>query len=137
MRIDPAQGIGVPTLRAARMEEKIMKVPESEAVVTLGQSKRIFATSDDLEKDLAIHEQREKPRTVEFTGLGAGMMEEAKNHLLDGSEGSLYDVYIPMGLTAENVAERCKVSREAQDEWALISQTRAVDAALRARLAVR
>jgi acetyl-CoA C-acetyltransferase len=25
--------------------------------------------------------------------------------LLDGSEGSLYDVYIPMGLTAENVAE--------------------------------
>jgi len=33
-----------------------------------------------------------------------------------------------MGLTAENVAERCKVSREAQDEWALISQTRAVEA---------
>jgi acetyl-CoA C-acetyltransferase len=33
-----------------------------------------------------------------------------------------------MGMTAENVAERCKVSREAQDEWALISQTRAVGA---------
>ena len=33
-----------------------------------------------------------------------------------------------MGMTAENVAERCKVSREAQDEWALISQTRAVEA---------
>jgi acetyl-CoA C-acetyltransferase len=65
---------------------------------------------------------------VSRAGLGAGMMEEAKNHLLDGSEGSMYDVYIPMGLTAENVAERCKVSREAQDEWALISQTRAVDA---------
>jgi acetyl-CoA C-acetyltransferase len=65
---------------------------------------------------------------VSRAGLGAGMMEEAKNHKLDGSEGSLYDVYIPMGLTAENVAERCKVSREAQDEWALISQTRAVDA---------
>jgi acetyl-CoA C-acetyltransferase len=64
---------------------------------------------------------------VSRAGLGAGMMEEAKNRLLDGSEGSLYDVYIPMGLTAENVAERCKVSREAQDEWALISQTRAVD----------
>jgi acetyl-CoA C-acetyltransferase len=56
------------------------------------------------------------------------MMEETKNPLLDGSEGSLYDVYIPMGLTAENVAERCHVSREAQDEWALISQTRAVAA---------
>jgi acetyl-CoA C-acetyltransferase len=31
-------------------------------------------------------------------------------------------------MTAENVAERCKVSREAQDEWAVISQNRAVDA---------
>ena len=45
---------------------------------------------------------------------------------LDGSEGSLYNVYIPMGLTAENVAEEKKVSREAQDEWAVISQNRAV-----------
>jgi acetyl-CoA C-acetyltransferase len=48
--------------------------------------------------------------------------------LLDGSAGALYDVYIPMGLTAENVAERCKVSREAQDEWAVVSQGRAVHA---------
>src|SRR6478735_7605096 len=47
---------------------------------------------------------------------------------LDGSEGSLFNVYIPMGLTAENVAERCNVSRESQDEWAVISQNRAVDA---------
>src|SRR4051794_38808827 len=47
---------------------------------------------------------------------------------LDGSEGSLYNVYIPMGMTAENVAERCKVSREAQDEWAALSQQRAVAA---------
>src|SRR6266516_7319472 len=50
------------------------------------------------------------------------------NHAVDGSEGSAYNVYIPMGLTAENVAERCNVSREAQDEWALVSQTRAVAA---------
>ena len=50
------------------------------------------------------------------------------NHELDGSEGSAYNVYIPMGLTAENVAERCSVSREAQDEWAVISQSRAVEA---------
>src|SRR3954463_7855707 len=47
---------------------------------------------------------------------------------LDGSEGSLFNVYIPMGFTAENVAERCKVSREAQDEWAATSQQRAVAA---------
>src|SRR5947209_1677065 len=65
---------------------------------------------------------------VSRAGLGAGMMDEAKHPKLDGSDGSLYDVYIPMGLTAENVADRCKVSREAQDEWAVISQTRAVEA---------
>jgi len=47
---------------------------------------------------------------------------------VDGSEGAAYNVYIPMGLTAENVAERCKVSREAQDEWAVVSQSRAVEA---------
>jgi acetyl-CoA C-acetyltransferase len=65
---------------------------------------------------------------VSRAGLGAGMMEEAKNPALDGSEGSAYDVYIAMGLTAENVAERCGVTREQQDEWAAISQNRAVAA---------
>jgi hypothetical protein len=56
--------------------------------------------------------------SVSRTGLGAGMADEFKNATLDGSEGSLFDVYIPMGLTAENVADRCKVTREQQDEWA-------------------
>ncbi len=65
---------------------------------------------------------------VSRAGLGAGMMDEAKNPKLNGSEGSLYDVYIPMGMTAENVADRCNVSREQQDEWAVISQNRAVQA---------
>jgi len=65
---------------------------------------------------------------VSRAGLGAGMAEEAKHPKLNGSEGSLYDVYIPMGMTAENVADRCQVSREAQDEWAVISQNRAVQA---------
>jgi acetyl-CoA C-acetyltransferase len=48
--------------------------------------------------------------------------------LLDGSDGAPFNVYIPMGLTAENVARRCSVSREAQDEWAMTSQNRAVAA---------
>jgi acetyl-CoA C-acetyltransferase len=56
------------------------------------------------------------------------MADEFKNDKLDGSDGSLFDVYIPMGLTAENVADRCNVSREQQDEWAVVSQNRAVDA---------
>jgi acetyl-CoA C-acetyltransferase len=47
---------------------------------------------------------------------------------LAGGDGAPFNVYIPMGLTAENVARRCDVSREAQDEWAVVSQSRAVAA---------
>ena len=65
---------------------------------------------------------------VSRAGLGAGMTEETKHPKLNGSNGSLYDVYIPMGMTAENVADRCHVTREQQDEWAVVSQSRAVDA---------
>jgi acetyl-CoA C-acetyltransferase len=65
---------------------------------------------------------------VSRAGLGAGMLDETKHPKLNGSDGSLYDVYIPMGMTAENVAERCQVTREQQDEWAVVSQSRAVDA---------
>jgi acetyl-CoA C-acetyltransferase len=50
------------------------------------------------------------------------------HHKLDGSDGSVYNVYIPMGLTAENVAAEYGVTREQQDEWAVISQNRAVEA---------
>jgi acetyl-CoA C-acetyltransferase len=65
---------------------------------------------------------------VEAVSRAGGGAQFEFHHLLDGSEGSLYNVYIPMGLTAENVAEERKVSREAQDEWAVVSQNRAVAA---------
>src|SRR5581483_6309033 len=65
---------------------------------------------------------------VSRAGLGAGIPDEARHPRLNGSDGLAYDVYIPMGHTAENVAERCRVTREQQDEWAVISQNRAVDA---------
>jgi acetyl-CoA C-acetyltransferase len=42
-------------------------------------------------------------------------------------EGGLSDYYIAMGQTAENVAELEKVTREEMDEFALLSQTRAVE----------
>src|SRR5215213_1281974 len=43
-------------------------------------------------------------------------------------EGAIANVYIPMGLTAENVAERWDVSREDMDRFAQRSQERAVAA---------
>ena len=53
--------------------------------------------------------------------------EELHPKLLPG-DGSIANVYIPMGLTAENVAERFDVSREDMDRFAQRSQERAVAA---------
>jgi acetyl-CoA C-acetyltransferase len=47
---------------------------------------------------------------------------------LFGDEAPIANVYIPMGLTAENVAERWDVSREDMDRFAQRSQERAVAA---------
>ena len=55
----------MPAFRAARVEQKIVKVPKNEVVVALGLS-QAAASSVDLEKDLAIHQQSEKldPRVL-------------------------------------------------------------------------
>ncbi|MDA8360290.1 MAG: acetyl-CoA C-acetyltransferase [Actinomycetota bacterium] len=42
-------------------------------------------------------------------------------------QAGLHDIYIAMGQTAENVAEHMHVSRKEMDEFALLSQTRAVE----------
>jgi acetyl-CoA C-acetyltransferase len=47
---------------------------------------------------------------------------------LTGLNGAIANVYIPMGLTAENVAERLDVSREDMDRFGQRSQERAVAA---------
>lgn len=47
---------------------------------------------------------------------------------LSGASPAIADAYIPMGLTAENVAERFDVSREDMDRFAQRSQERAVAA---------
>ncbi len=64
---------------------------------------------------------------LEASSRAAGSSDFVPHPKLDGSEGSLWNVYIPMGLTAENVAERYGVSREAQDEFAARSQQLAVE----------
>ena len=65
---------------------------------------------------------------VESVSAGASMTLPPMHPQLDGSEGAPYNVYIPMGITAENVAAKYKVSRQAQDEYAALSQQRAVAA---------
>ena len=62
---------------------------------------------------------------VECVSRGAAMTLPPMNPRIDGTNGTGFNVYISMGLTAENVATRCKVTRESQDEWAALSQQRA------------
>ena len=54
--------------------------------------------------------------------------EEEIHPALFGDDAPIANVYIPMGLTAENVAERWDVSREEMDRYAQQSQERAVAA---------
>jgi acetyl-CoA C-acetyltransferase len=54
--------------------------------------------------------------------------EEELHPALFGDNAPIANVYIPMGLTAENVAERWDVSREEMDRFAQQSQERAVAA---------
>ncbi len=56
-------------------------------------------------------------------------MEHANPRFYDAkADNFISNMYIPMGLTAENVAEQYDVSREAMDDFALLSQQRAVAA---------
>src|SRR5688572_9042015 len=66
----------------------------------------------------------EKPARPAGGGLGPGGL----NPKLLGRDSGFPFVYIPMGLTAENVAEKYSVSREDQDAFAKLSQDRAVAA---------
>jgi acetyl-CoA C-acetyltransferase len=54
--------------------------------------------------------------------------EDELHPALFGDDAEIANVYIPMGLTAENVAERWDVSREDMDRYAQRSQERAVAA---------
>jgi acetyl-CoA C-acetyltransferase len=67
---------------------------------------------------------------VESTSQVSGYpkSEEELHPALFGDAAPIANVYIPMGLTAENVAERWDVSREEMDRFAQQSQERAVAA---------
>src|SRR4051794_19980595 len=67
---------------------------------------------------------------VESTSQVSGYpkSEEELHPALFGNDAPIANVYIPMGLTAENVAERWDVSRDDMDRFAQQSQERAVAA---------
>jgi acetyl-CoA C-acetyltransferase len=66
--------------------------------------------------------------SVSRTG-GRGFQKEDVNlRFVEGNDGFINNVYIPMGMTAENVAAQFGVARERLDEFAKLSQDRATAA---------
>jgi acetyl-CoA C-acetyltransferase len=67
--------------------------------------------------------------TVSRFGYGTSDPADARNpRLMPGNSEGFPDLYLPMGMTAENVAEREGISREEMDQFAARSQNRAVAA---------
>ena len=107
------------SLQGIRMAAHAIKAGEGDVFVAAGVetvSRYMYGASDTgPHNDLfADAEARTKARTPAVTEPWA-------------PPKGLPDVYIAMGQTAENVAEYEKVTREEMDEFALLSQTRAVE----------
>lgn len=67
--------------------------------------------------------------SVSRTGGKGFDREDVNLRFIDESRSDFINkVYIPMGQTAENVAEKYGISRQAMDEFAALSQNRAVEA---------
>ncbi|HTX63194.1 MAG TPA: acetyl-CoA C-acetyltransferase [Acidimicrobiales bacterium] len=106
------------SLQTIRMAAHAIRAGEGDVFVAAGVetvSRYSSGFADSGPHNLAFADA--EARTVERATATTGRWEP---------HGGLDDVYIAMGQTAENVAELKKVSREIQDEYALMSQTRAV-----------
>lgn len=107
------------SLQAIRMAAHAIKAGEGDIFVAAGVEtvSRYMHGASDVGPHNPVFAEAEA-RTAERTPKAGEPWEP---------HGGLDDVYISMGQTAENVAELKKVSRETQDEFALLSQTRAVE----------
>ena len=109
------------SLQTIRMAAHAIKAGEGDVFIAAGVetvSRYVKGTSDSLPDTTNEKFAPAAERTAQRAQGGAGTWSDS---------GSLPDIYIAMGETAENVAELEGVSREEMDEFALLSQTRAVE----------
>ena len=107
------------SLQTIRMAAHAIRAGEGDVFVAAGVetvSRYMYGAADTgpHNPEFAEAEERTKVRTPAVTEAWTPPV-------------GLPDVYIAMGQTAENVAEYEKVSRQEMDEFALLSQTRAVE----------
>ena len=108
------------SLQTIRMAAHTIKAGEGDVFVA-GGVETVSRFSQGA-SDVGPHNERfagAEERTKERTEGGKGTWKPF---------GDLPDVYIAMGQTAENVAEKESVPRDRQDEFAALSQNRAVEA---------
>jgi acetyl-CoA C-acetyltransferase len=123
--LDDAPGVTVnrycsSSLQAIRMASHAIRSGEGDVFVAAGvETVSRFAHGAS---DVGPHNPRFS-EAEERTAARAPAVTEAWT-----PPGGLPDIYIAMGQTAENVAEYEKVGRQEMDEFALLSQTRAVGA---------
>jgi acetyl-CoA C-acetyltransferase len=110
------------SLQTTRMALHAIRAGEGHAFVSAGvemTSRLVVGTSDGPEAAL-------NPRFADAQARTRATAEEGRDW---GAPAGLPDVYIPMGLTAENVARHAGVTREAMDDFAYASQERYAAAA--------
>ena len=105
------------SLQTIRMAAHAIKAGEGECFVAGGVE--TVSRYENGAADSGPHNDQfaeAQDRTAERTAEGAGTWAPPQG---------LPDIYIAMGQTAENVAQYKGVSRQAQDEWGVLSQNRA------------
>ena len=112
------------SLQTIRMAAHAIRAGEGDVFIAAGVetvSRYIKGSSDGLPDTM-------NPRFAEAEARTAKRAEGGAQPWSPNTRGDgLPDIYVAMGQTAENVAELENVTREEMDEFALLSQTRAVE----------
>jgi acetyl-CoA C-acetyltransferase len=106
------------SLQSTRMAFHAIKAGEGDAFISAGVemvSRFVKGNSDSAE-------DTQNPIFADAKARAAKMAEGGFHWEDPRTSGGIPDVYIAMGQTAENVAERDKISREEQDEFGVRSQ---------------
>lgn len=106
------------SLQAITAAANAVKVGEADVLIAAGVEKSSVPPKPEGEKDKGGGRRR-------GGGLGPGGLNPK---LLGGEDNPFPSVYIPMGMTAENVVDAFGVTRQDMDEFAALSQARAVAA---------
>ncbi len=111
------------SLQTIRMAAHAIKAGEGDVFVAAGVemvSRYVKGNSDS-------HPETMNPKFADAQARTAQRAQGGAEPWSEDTAGDVPDIYIAMGETAENVAQLENVSREEMDEFALLSQTRAVE----------